>query len=154
MKYIFFILLMGVFTQVAGQEEYSREKQFNLIEGKIAYNGYDAVSYFKKNPQKGNKKITSQYKGINYLFCTEDSKKEFDANPSKYEPAYGGWCAYAMGKVGEKVEVDPTSFEIIDGKVYLFYKSYFNVTLDKWKKDRTSLKPSADKNWNAFVGKK
>ena len=154
MKYIFFILLWGAFTKTEAQKDYSREKEFNLLDGKIAYNGYDPISYFRNNPQKGNKKISSQYKGIYYLFSTEDTKKEFDNNPSKYEPAYGGWCAYAMGNEGEKVEIDPTSFEIIDGKVYLFYKSYFNVTVDKWKKDRTRLKSSADKNWNNFIKQK
>ena len=71
----------------------------------------------------------------------------FLKNPSKYEPQYGGWCAYAMGSAGEKVEINPETFKIIDGKLYLFYNAYFNNTLKSWNKEETKLKSQADTNW-------
>ena len=55
-----------------------------------------------------------------YYFSSEKNKAEFSQNPSKYKPQYGGWCAYAMGSNGEKVEVNPETFKLIDGKLYLF----------------------------------
>ena len=73
--------------------------------------------------------------------------------PEKYEPAYGGWCAYAMGNSSEKVEVDPETFKIIGGKLYLFYNFYFNNTLKSWNKNETGLKTKADGNWNKFISK-
>jgi hypothetical protein len=52
-----------------------------------------------------------------------------------------------MGAKGEKVEIDPETFKIIDGKLYLFYNAYFNNTLTSWNKDEKNLKAKADKNW-------
>jgi len=77
-------------------------------------------------------------------------KEEFKKNPSRYEPQYGGWCAYAMGKDGSKVEVDPETFKIIDGKLYLYYNKFFNNTLKSWNKDEPNLKAKADVNWKQF----
>ena len=71
------------------------------------------------------------------------SKKD----PAKYEPVYGGWCAFALGDYGEKVEINPSSFKIIGGKTYLFYNKFFNNTLTSWNKDEANLKKKADQNW-------
>jgi hypothetical protein len=60
------------------------------------------------------------------------------------EPAYGGWCAYAMGSTGEKVSVDPKTFKIVNGRLNLFYNRFFNNTLDDWNKDEVNLKKKAD----------
>jgi hypothetical protein len=91
------------------------------------------------------------YDGVNYRFASEQNRQLFKASPSKYEPQYGGWCAYAMGANGEKVEVDPETFKIIDGKLYLFYNKLFNNTLTTWNKNEATLKQKADKNWLRFV---
>jgi len=61
-------------------------------------------------------------------------------NPAGYEPQYGGWCAYAMGANGEKVEIDPGTFKIVDGKLNLYYNAFFNNTLKSWNKDEVNLK--------------
>ena len=62
-----------------------------------------------------------------------------------------GWCAYAMGAKGEKVEVDPETFKIVDGKLYLFYNKFFNNTLESWNKDEARLRSNADKNWSKII---
>ena len=64
------------------------------------------------------------YNGTTYRFISQQNREEFAKNPARYEPQYGGWCAYAMGKQGEKVEVDPETFKILDGKLFLFYNKY------------------------------
>ena len=71
----------------------------------------------------------------------------FIKESDKYEPQYGGWCAYAMGDSGEMVEIDPETFKILNGKLYLFYNSWLNNTKVKWDQNEENLKKSADKNW-------
>jgi len=125
-----------------------RTKHFNLEKG-IALQGYDAVSYFNAvKPLKGDKQFAVSIEGISYYFSNATNKELFSKSPKKYEPQYGGWCAYAMGSSGEKVEVDPETFKISNGKLYLFYHSWVNNTLTKWNKDESTLKPTADKNWS------
>jgi len=73
------------------------------------------------------------------------------ADPERYNPQYGGWCAYAMGDTGEKVSVDPETFKILDGKLYLFYHTFLSNTLNSWNEDEEHLKMEADKNWQKLI---
>ena len=86
-----------------------------------------------------------------YYFISNENKIIFIGKPEKYEPTYGGWCAYALGNSGEKVKVDPETFEIINGRVYLFYNFFFNNTLEDWIDDEMNLKLMADKNWKKIT---
>jgi YHS domain-containing protein len=131
-------------------QEQQRKNEFNL-EGNVGIKGYDAVAYFTQGKAvKGKSAFAVSYLGITYLFSTNENKEEFKKNPSKYEPQYGGWCAYAMGATGEKVDFDPETFKILNGKLYLFYNKFFNNTLPKWNKDEAGLKTKADANWKNF----
>jgi len=124
-----------------------RKKHFNQ-EKNIAIQGYDAVAYFTKGKAiEGLKEFAAIADGITYYFSTAANKDLFLKDYKKYEPQYGGWCAYAMGANGEKVEVDPETFKIVGGKLYLFYHSFINNTLPKWNADEIALKIKADKNW-------
>jgi YHS domain-containing protein len=133
--------------QGTGMEVGLRTKHFNIEKSTLALEGYDVVSYFNGKPQKGSPSISYTLKGIKYYFVTVKDLELFKDNPEKYEPAYGGWCAYAMGAKGEKVEVDPETFKIVNGKLYLFYNAFFNNTLTEWNKDEINLKKKADANW-------
>ncbi|HMP92338.1 MAG TPA: YHS domain-containing (seleno)protein, partial [Phnomibacter sp.] len=82
-------------------------------------------------------------------FASQANRDLFLKNYKAYVPQYGGWCAYAMGDSGEKVTIDPETFKIVDGKLYLFYHSWTNNTLTKWNKDEGKLKANANKNWQA-----
>jgi YHS domain-containing protein len=147
------VLSIAVFIFLAASlqaQDQKRQNSFNLEKG-IAVQGYDVVSYFTKSKAvKGNSSLTLVYQGIKYQFSTTENKEEFKKNPSKYEPQYGGWCAYALGATGEKVEIDPDTFKIVNGKLYLFYNKYFNNTLPKWNKDEANLKAKADVNWAKY----
>jgi hypothetical protein len=90
------------------------------------------------------------YLGAVYYFSSVTNKETFKASPAKYEPEYGGWCAYAMGKNGEKVSIDPETFKLVNGKLYLFYNKYFTNTLKDWNKNEATLKKNADVNWPKF----
>jgi YHS domain-containing protein len=130
-----------------------RKKEFNLVNG-AAIQGYDSVAYFADGKAvSGKKELPFSYQGVTYLFLSIANRDLFKASPEKYEPVYGGWCAYAMGATGEKVEVDPETFKIIDGKLYLYYNKFFTNTLKTWNKDEKSLKEKADNNWPKFFKK-
>lgn len=146
---IFSILLLSTLTINAMAQDAAplRKKNFNL-EKDIAIQGYDPVAYFKQGKAvKGKDEFSTLYRDVVYNFSSADSKDAFIKNPSAYEPQYGGWCAFAMGKNGEKVEVNPETFKIINHKLYLFYNKYFNNTLKSWNKDESNLKAKADVNW-------
>lgn len=129
-----------------------RRQQFNLENG-VALQGYDAVAYFTRNKAvKGSAANAFIYKNVTYRFSSPANLKAFQESPEKYEPQYGGWCAYAMGATGEKVEVDPETFKVKDGKLFLFYHTFINNTLTKWNKDEPGLHKKADASWMKFVG--
>lgn len=133
-----------------GQSEVLRRQHFN-IKKNIAIEGYDPVSYFEGTPLEGNPAFQFNYKNIAYHFVSAASLSKFKLNPDKYEPAYGGWCAYAMGETGEKVKIDPETFKILDGRLYLFYNFWGNNTLEQWKEKEKKLKEAADHNWVNIV---
>ena len=146
---ILFVALLSATTYA--QTAAKRTSQFNL-EKKVAIQGYDPVAYFtQKKAVKGKSTIASSYEGVVYYFSSQANKDTFAKNPASYEPQYGGWCAYAMGATGEKVEINPETFKIVDGKLNLYYNAFFNNTLKSWNKDETNLKKKADANWKKFI---
>ena len=144
---LFAALWVAGFSTFAQDAGALRKKHFNLEKG-IAIKGYDPVAYFTQNKAvKGSNNQAVSHQGIVYYFSSVANKEAFKATPSKYEPEYGGWCAYAMGENGEKISVDPETFKILNGKLYLFYNKYFTNTLKDWNKNEATLKQNADANW-------
>ena len=152
MKHIFskhFILIICLcFSAILGaQNDQNQQKG-------IAVKGYDVVAYFSKNATKGNTTYQLKYKDLIYRFSSETNKNLFHSNPSKYVPEYGGWCAYAMGKDGSKVDIDPETYEIRNGKLHLFYNKFGTNTLDLWiHEGADKLKANADLNWKQLSKK-
>jgi YHS domain-containing protein len=149
MRSVLFLVFAAIvgFKSRAQQADPLRKKHFNL-ESNLAIHGYDPVAYFLQGAAvKGKKDLAVYHQGIIYYFSSVQNKEEFKKNPDKYEPQYGGWCAYAMGAGEGKVDVDPKTFKILDGKLYLFYNRFFNNTLPEWNKDEVNLKSKADNNW-------
>jgi YHS domain-containing protein len=144
--YIFLLYL----SAVAAQAQTLQQKHFN-VKNSIVIEGYDPVSYFEGNPAEGKRELKVTHKGVVYLFSSQANLNKFKASPDRYEPAYGGWCAYAMGATGEKVKIDPETYKILEGKLYLFYNFWGNNTLSDWRKDEKKLKEAADRNWNKLV---
>lgn len=144
-KFKITLLLFLFIVQLYGQQTLS-QKHFNL-KSNLALEGYDAVSYFNKNPLKGSSSYSYTHQGVIYYFNNLNNKNTFIKNPDGYKPQFGGWCAYAMGNTGEKVSVDPKTYKIVSGKLYLFYNSFFNNTLNDWNKDENNLKIKAETNW-------
>lgn len=150
MKALFLAIFVLVGLACNAQSDDARKKNFN-VKKNIALDGYDPVSFFLKGPEEGEEEINYTYKGITYYFANSANLAKFKSTPDKYEPAYGGWCAFAMGDTGEKVKVDPETFKIIEGKVYLFYNFWGNNTLKDWDKNEKQLKAKADQNWKKII---
>lgn len=151
MKKLVIIVLLIVTSIGFSQSQSKRVTEFNL-EKKVALQGYDPIGYFKQNKAvKGKKEIATTYDGVVYYFSSIENKNIFIKTPTKYEPQFGGWCAYAMGETGEKVEINPETFKIIEGKLYLFYNAYFNNTLKSWNKNEIILKSKAEANWKKVI---
>lgn len=147
-KYL--LILFITFLSITSSAQNSR-MQFNL-ENKTAVQGYDPVAYFtQKKAVKGKNSIAATYESVIYNFSSQANKELFLKNPAHYEPQYGGWCAFAMGDYGEKVEINPETFKIVDGKLYLFYNAYFNNTLKSWNKNEVNLMKKADSNWKKIT---
>lgn len=148
MKQITITIIFSIIASITlFAQEPVRKKHFNLRDG-IAIQGYDPVAYFKQNKAvRGNKDLSIYHQGAVYHFSSVENKEEFKRNVARYEPEYGGWCAYAMGASGEKVSIDPATFKIVNNKLYLFYNKFFNNTLKDWNKDEPNLKAKADASW-------
>lgn len=123
----------------------------------LAIHGYDPVAYFPEGggkAAKGDASLTTSYKGVEYRFVSKEHRDAFLANPARYEPAFGGWCAWAMLD-GEKVDVDPESFLVTDNRLFLFYKGFWGDTKAKWSdkaKDQAAEAKQADAKWKDLSG--
>ncbi|MEO0572059.1 MAG: YHS domain-containing (seleno)protein [Bacteroidota bacterium] len=147
-------LLFNIFVVLwAGVIGFGQTMDYNTKRGYVA-NGYDVVSYFQGKATKGDDQFMTIYDGAKFRFVTDQNLKAFEMNPKKYLPQYGGYCAYAIAVTGKKVSINPETFEIRDGKLYLFYNSGKNNTLESWLNESPEqLKLKADKNWEKIVNK-
>ncbi len=127
----------------------------------VAIGGYDLVAYFLPGKAtKGNPENKFTYKGVIYYFATQANRDAFSLNPEKYLPQYDGWCALAVGQQKKKVNINPETFKVTDGKLYLFYNSSHKLSgtkfnsLEPWVKDEPNLIKKANDNWPEVSSKK
>ncbi|MBE17009.1 MAG: YHS domain-containing (seleno)protein [Dokdonia sp.] len=143
MKTVFSVVLLFITTSLLGQQT-----DYNLKKG-YAAEGYDVVAYFDNQALEGDKRYVVTHDGARFKFANSANANTFKAAPEKYIPQYGGYCAYAIAVKGEKVGVNPETFEIRDGKLYLFYNSWGTNTLEKWLEENPkTLQGQADAAWN------
>lgn len=139
-----FICVLFTFTNVSFSQQ-------NVDKNNLAVGGYDVIEYFNDKPSPGIADFQVEYKGAVYQFMCEANKIIFKKNPESYIPEYGGWCAYAMGYNGKKIEINPESYSIENKKLYLFYKTSFTDTRKKWSKKTKTLKAKANQNWTKWI---
>jgi YHS domain-containing protein len=140
-------------ARVQQQETPRPLEHFNLGKDRLALQGYDPVAYFPAGggkPRQGLATLVATHRGVTYRFATEAHRALFLADPARYEPQYGGWCAYAMAD-GDKVSIDPESFLVTDGELHLFFKSWYADTRSKWRKDEKALATKADAAWKRLL---
>lgn len=113
----------------------------------VALRGYDPVSYFTLNePQQGVAAHAHVHKGSTFWFASEGNRKLFAADPEKYAPQFGGYCAFGVAKGGYKVSTQPDAFAVVDGKLYLNYNGEVQTL---WQKDVPGFIKTAEKKWPA-----
>ena len=121
----------------------------NLDSNGLAIQGYDPVAYFTQSAAvKGSSDFMAKHEGATYHFASAENRDLFSANPAKYVPAYGGYCAYGVTQ-GAKVPVEPDKFAVVDGKLYLNYNA---AVQSLWDKDRSGYISKADKAWPGLSG--
>ncbi|WP_299218864.1 YHS domain-containing (seleno)protein [uncultured Aquimarina sp.] len=149
MKKFIVLLFLGLTTIITAQQI-----DYNVKKGFVA-EGYDVTEYFNNKAIKGASKFITTHDNVKYKFVSQENLEKFKSNPEKFIPQYGGYCAYAIGVNADKVDIDPETYEIRDGKLYLFYNSWGVNTLTKWNKEGAEdLKNKADINWQKIKTKK
>jgi len=141
------VLILSMFTMssaFAAKPVYSGGKQ------RAAIRGYDPVAYFTENkPVEGNKEFLFKHNGAKWLFSSQENLETFKANPEKYTPQYGGYCAYAVSR-GSTASIKPEFFTIHNDKLYLNYsKSVYN----KWMKEKDGYIQKANVKWPEILEK-
>lgn len=125
-----------------------------LADGKpapgLAVHGYDVVAYQTEGkPVRGDAKFAAVHREATYRFASKANLDAFKADPAKYEPAYGGYCAYGVS-VGAKFDGDPNYWKIVGGKLYLNLDAGIQQT---WLKDVPGAIKKAEANWPGIKDK-
>lgn len=118
----------------------------NTDENNVAIAGYDPVSYFQDKPTIGLAEITVEHDGAVYQFANDQNRATFLADPEKYAPQYGGWCAVAISE-NKTFPINPQTYSIEDGKLYLFYNGEHGNTKPQWEEAREERRANADQYW-------
>lgn len=115
-----------------------------------AIRGYDPVAYFTDSkPVPGDSSISYRYQGANWYFANVQNREDFKADPEKYTPQYGGYCAYGTSQ-GHKAPTEADAWTIENGKLYFNYNKKVQTL---WNKDRSGHIQKADSNWPAIKDK-
>lgn len=113
----------------------------------VAIRGYDPVAYFTAHgPVEGDPQYRHEWNGVAWRFASRDNLERFKADPARYAPQFGGFCAFGMSR-GYKVGTDPAAFTIHDGKLYLNYSLPVRAT---WLKDTDAYVEKARSNWTTL----
>lgn len=122
----------------------------NIDKDGIALQHYDAVSYFEGKPQVGKSEFESVFGGAKYHFATKEHREEFEKDPAKYEPQFGGYCGYAAS-INKISPVNPLIYQIIDGRLVL---QHTREAYTLFNKDPNASLKRADTNWPGLVERK
>jgi len=119
----------------------------------LGLGGYSPVSYFTHDkPHFGSPQFQATHEGVTYFFANAEEQSAFEKNPAKYAPAYGGWCAYGMAVEG-KFDADPTSYKIVDGRLFVFLLNDEIDTRELWNQgDDAQQTRKADAHWDKLNG--
>ncbi len=142
--FIFLCVLLSANTMANAQE-------YNTDDSKIALSGFSPVSYIELQlAQRGKAAYRTEYRGLKYYFTNAEQKSRFVANPEKYLPKYGGWCATGIA-AGAKFRVDPHKFIVENGELLLFLYDLEVDAKELWQADPTEMHKKAESNWKKMT---
>jgi YHS domain-containing protein len=122
--------------------------EYNTLHAGLGAKGYDVVAYFTDNkPTPGTDRFVTEYGGVKWQFANAEHLAAFKADPTKYAPQYGGFCAWGAS-VGKLFDVDPVhGWKIVDGKLYMNFNGEINATFSQ---DPQGYIAKANRNWPAL----
>jgi hypothetical protein len=110
----------------------------------VALKGYDPVAYFKRQaPVKGSPGFAHRWMGATWTFASAENRDAFAADPARFAPQYGGYCAWAVSN-NYTADVDPEAWKIVEGRLYL---NYSKSVQKKWEAEMHRRIEAADRNW-------
>jgi len=133
-----------------GQAQAAEKPVYTGFFSNVAVGGFDPVAYFTDNkPVKGDARFAMTYNGAQWHFTSAANRDRFVADPGRYAPQYGGYCAWAVSE-GGTASADPMLWKIVDGKLYLNYDAGVQK---KWESDIPGHIAKADRNWPGVLAK-
>lgn len=152
MKKFWQLLLLFTLTMFSVQAQEGRNvAAYNDEQGPVGLLGYDPVSYFSEGggeAKEGSASIALNYEGVLYHFSSEENKETFLTNPEKYEPTYGGWCAWAMAN-GNEIRINPEIYTIDGDRIHFFIARRAKRNFDR---DILGYSDKADGHWEDISG--
>jgi YHS domain-containing protein len=127
----------------------SAKDLINVDGNGVAIQGYPVAFFTDNRPVKGNPQFQSEYRGAKYYFVSAGHKATFDKEPAKYEPQFGGYCAYGISR-GRKIPIKIEAWQIVNGRLLMQYD--LDVK-DKFNQDQLANLRKADQNWPGLVEK-
>ncbi|MEM7173012.1 MAG: YHS domain-containing (seleno)protein [Pseudomonadota bacterium] len=139
-----FSILAALFMFLAVPAQAAKDPVYTPWLSDVGASGYDVVAYFTEGkPVEGSDAFTADYNGAEWHFSSAENRDAFAADPAKYAPQYGGYCAYAVSQ-GYTASTVPEAWKIVDGKLYL---NYSLSVRDLWEEDIPGNIAAADGNW-------
>lgn len=142
--YLVFILTIILATSVMAKGQI-----YTGLFSNVAIGGYDTVAYFTEHKAvQGDKQYSTTYKNAEWYFATAANLATFNANPEKYAPQYGGYCAYAVAEKNSLVSSDPQIWKIVNDKLYLNYNADTQKT---WEQNMAADIVKGDLNYPKLI---
>lgn len=142
---LFFVCTLTLSSLASAQTTAIYKKSFS----EDAVSGYDTVAYFTiGEPTPGSDEFSYEYKGATWKFVSQEHMDMFIAEPEKYAPQYGGYCAYAMAR-GNRASAEPDLWTIHNDKLYL---NLNKRVIERWRDKKEEYIEKADQEWISFVG--
>lgn len=135
-----FLILLSAITFA------QKDPIFSTNDGAIK--GYDPVAYFNQSEAvKGKSEFTTKWMEADWFFSSKENLEAFKANPEKYAPQFGGYCAFGVSK-GALYKIEPDAWKIVDGKLYLNYNKSIQ---QKWEANHNDFITKAEANWPKVI---
>lgn len=116
----------------------------------VAIRGYDPVAYFTAGkPVEGSAQFKVTYQGAEFRFASAANRDAFAANPARYAPQFGGYCAWAVSQ-GYTAGIDPQAWAIVGGKLYLNYNKDVQA---RWQQNTAANIAAGNRNWPTVLKK-
>ncbi len=143
-------LFVGLTAFTAFGSAYAKDPVYTGRFNNNAVDGHDVVAYFTDGkPIEGSDQYTHEYMGALWKFSSAANRDAFIAEPEKYAPQFGGYCAWAASQ-GYTARGNPNNWTIVDGKLYLNYNTSIQR---KWEKDIPGFIAKAEENWPGILDK-